>query len=191
PGPDYPRLSNAGLEMRQIRRHFPPRQETVFEGPQANPGSYLQSAPQRYSYIDFVAHGVASLADPLDSAIILSRTPATPDSFRLHARAIMQRPIHARLVTIAACYGSGTRAYAGEGLVGLSWAFLYAGAHSVIGALWEVSDASTPLLMDAVYQGIEEGLAPRVALRRAKRSLLHGPFQRPFFWAPFQLYTGS
>jgi CHAT domain-containing protein len=75
--------------------------------------------------------------------------------------------------------------------VGLSWAFLYAGAHSVVGALWEVSDASTPLLMDAVYQGIQEGLEPRTALRRAKLSLLHGRFPRPFFWAPFQLYTGS
>jgi CHAT domain-containing protein len=191
PGPDYPDLSNAGLEMRQIRGHFSPEEETVFEGQQANPGSYLQSAPQQFAYIDFVAHGVASSTDPLDSAIILSRIPGSEDSFRLHARDIMQHPIHARLVTIAACYGSGTRVYAGEGLVGLSWAFLYAGAHSVIGALWEVSDVSTPKLMDAIYQGIEESLAPREALRRAKLSLLHGRFHRPFFWAPFQLYTGS
>jgi CHAT domain-containing protein len=191
PGPDYPELSNAGFEMRQIRRHFSPQDESIFEGWQANPRSYLQSGPQRFTYIDFVAHGVASRTDPLDSAIILSRMPGSEDSFRLHARDIMQHPIHARLVTIAACYGGGTRAYAGEGLVGLSWAFLYAGAHSVVGALWEVSDASTPLLMDAVYQGIQEGLEPRTALRRAKLSLLHGRFPRPFFWAPFQLYTGS
>ena len=191
PGPDYPELSNAGFEMRQIRRYFPPEEETVFEGQQANPGSYLHSAPQRYSYIDFVAHGIASRTDPLDSAIILSPTPGREDSFRLHARDIMQHPIHAQLVTLAACYGGGTRTYAGEGLVGLSWAFLYAGAHNVIGALWEVSDASTPLLMDGVYRGIQEGLAPRTALRRAKLSLLHGPFPRPFFWAPFQFYTGS
>lgn len=191
PGPDYPELANAGTEMRQIRTHFSPLEEAVYEGGQANPRSYLQSAPQRFSYIDFVAHGVASSTDPLDSAIILSRMPGSEDSFRLHARDIMRLPIHARLVTIAACYGGGTRVYAGEGLVGLSWAFLYAGAHNVIGALWEVSDASTPLLMDGVYQGIEEGQPPRAALRRAKLSLLHGRFQRPFYWAPFQLYTGS
>jgi CHAT domain-containing protein len=191
PGPDYPALANAGLELRQIRRHFSPQQETVIEGQQANPRSYEQSAPQQFAYIDFVAHGVASSTDPLDSAIILSRMPGGEDSFRLHARDIMQHPIHARLVTIAACYGGGTRVYAGEGLVGLSWAFLYAGAHNVIGALWEVSDASTPQLMDAVYQGIEDGLTPREALRRAKLSLLHGSFRRPFYWAPFQLYTGS
>jgi CHAT domain-containing protein len=103
----------------------------------------------------------------------------------------MQHPIDARLVTISACYGSGTRSYAGEGLVGLSWAFLRAGAHNVIGALWEVSDNSTPQLMDSLYQGMEEGQAPAVALRNAKLGLLHSQsrFTAPFFWAPFQIYT--
>ena len=80
-----------------------------------------------------------------------SQTPAAEDSFKLYAREIMQHPIDAQLVTIAACYGGGTRSYAGEGLVGLSWAFLRAGAHNVIGALWEVSDESAPRLMDGLY----------------------------------------
>jgi hypothetical protein len=93
------------------------------------------------------------------------------DSFKLYARDIMQHPIDARLVTISACYGSGTRSYAGEGLVGLSWAFLRAGAHSVIGALWEVSDDSTPRLMDTLYQGLEDGQTPAVALRNAQTRL--------------------
>ena len=103
----------------------------------------------------------------------------------------MQHPIDAQLVTISACYGSGTRSYAGEGLVGLSWAFLRAGAHSVIGALWEVSDDSTPRLMDTLYQGLEDGQTPAVALRRAKLTLLHSQsrFRMPFYWAPFQIYT--
>jgi CHAT domain-containing protein len=94
-------------------------------------------------------------------------------------------------VTISACYGSGTRAYAGEGLVGLSWAFLHAGAHNAIGALWEASDESTPRLMDTLYQGLEEGQSPGAALRRAKLTLLHSRsnFRKPFYWAPFQMYT--
>src|SRR5256886_3769342 len=54
---------------------------------------------------------------------------------------LVRHRLNANLVTISACNGSGTRAYSGEGLVGLSWAFLRAGAHNVIGALWEVSDA--------------------------------------------------
>jgi CHAT domain-containing protein len=95
-------------------------------------------------------------------------------------------------VTISACYGSGTRSYVGEGLVGLAWAFLRAGAHHVIGALWEVSDESTPQLMGNLYKGLERGLPPDAALREAKLSLLHshGEFRKPFYWAPFQIYTG-
>ena len=192
PNRDYPDLPEAAAEMKQIEQHFPPRNETVFARERATAGSYLTSAPQQFAYIHFVAHGVASRTDPLDSAIILSRSTGEEDSFKLHARDIMEHPIHARLVTISACYGSGTRSYAGEGLVGLAWAFLRAGAHNVIGALWEVSDESTPRLMGSFYQSLEDGTPPATALRKAKLDLLHtkGEFRKPFFWAPLQLYTG-
>jgi CHAT domain-containing protein len=177
--------------MTRIQRHFAAAHTAVFQGQQATPSAYLSSDPARYSYIHFVSHAVASRTDPLDSAIILSGAKANEADFKLYAREIMQRPIDARLVTISACNGSGTRSYAGEGLVGLSWAFLRAGAHSVIGALWEVSDDSTPRLMDGLYQGIEDGRTPAAALREAKLALLHSQtkFQAPFYWAPFQLYT--
>jgi CHAT domain-containing protein len=192
PNSDYPELPKAESEMKQIQQHFTPQDETVFARERATAGSYLSSAPQQFAYIHFVAHGVASRTDPLDSAIILSRSTSAEDSFKLHARDIIQHPIHARLVTISACYGSGTRSYAGEGLVGLAWAFLRAGAHNVIGALWEVSDESTPRLMGSLYQGLEDGMPPSAALRQAKLSLLHskGEFRKPFFWAPLQIYTG-
>ena len=203
PSPDYPELPNAPVEMREIEKHFAPQEATVFARGRANAAAYLGSEPRRFAYIDFVAHGVASRTDPLDSAIILSRTQAGThvgtqageDSFKLYAREIMRHPIDARLVTIAACYGGGTRSYAGEGLVGLSWAFLRAGAHNVIGALWEVSDASAPKLMDSLYQGLQDGMTPSAALRAAKLKLLHGTgtdggeFRRPFYWGSFQLYS--
>ena len=125
---------------------------------------------------------------------MLSRADsARDDSFKLYARDIIHQPLRAELVTISTCYGAGARAYSGEGLVGLSWAFLRAGAHNVIGALWEVSDASTPQLMDELYSGLKKGMRPDSALREAKLSLLHSSnaFRKPFYWAPFQLYTGS
>ncbi len=192
PNPDYPDLPMAATEMRRIQKHFAPGEEAVFARHTATSDAYLKSALKDYSYIHFVAHGVASRTDPLDSAIILSRTGAAEDAFKLHAREIIRHPIDAQLVTISACYGGGTRSYAGEGLVGLSWAFLRAGAHHVIGALWEASDDSTPLLMDRMYQGLQDGLPPSAALRQAKLALLHSPgkFQQPFYWAPFQLYAG-
>jgi CHAT domain-containing protein len=129
---------------------------------------------------------------PLDSAIVLSKSPVETDSFKLYARDIVQHPMHADLVIISSCYGAGSRAYSGEGLVGLAWAFLRAGAHNVIASLWEVTDASTEQLMDRFYDELDKGASPDAALRAAKLSLLHGSaFHNPFYWAPFQLYTGS
>ena len=76
--------------------------------------------------------------------------------------------------------------------MGLSWAFLRAAAHNVIGALWEVSDVSTPQLMDELYRELEKGKTPDTALRNAKLTLLKSSaYSKPFYWAQFQLYTGS
>jgi len=198
PDKDFPELPYAAQEMKEIEKHFAAGDGAVFARQRATSAAYLTSGPRQYAYIHFVTHGLASRADPLDSAIILSRAPrgalgktVDEDSFKLYAREIMKLPIDARLVTISACNGSGARRFVGEGLVGLSWAFLKAGAHNAIGALWEVSDASTPRLMDTLYQGLEEGQTPAEALRRAKLGLLHstGNYRKPFYWAPFQLYT--
>jgi CHAT domain-containing protein len=193
PNKDYPELSKAAVEMENIKKHFPAAQQQVFNRNQATPPAYLASQPERFSYIHFVAHGTASRLSPLDSAIVLSKATAEEDSFKLYARDIIHHPLRAELVTISTCYGAGSRAYSGEGMVGLSWAFLRAGAHNVVGALWEVSDASTAQLMDQLYSELKKGKSPGAALRSAKLSLLTsgGAFRRPFYWAPFQLFTGS
>jgi CHAT domain-containing protein len=193
PGPDYPPLPKAAVEMESIAKHFPPAQQQAFSREHATPPSYLTSKAEEFSYIHFVAHGTASRLSPLDSAIVLSKATAEDDSFKLYARDIIHHPLRADLVTISTCYGAAGRSYSGEGLVGLSWAFLRAGAHNVIGALWEVSDVSTPQLMDDLYSELKKGNSPDAALRSAKLSLLHSTsaFRKPFYWAPFQLYTGS
>jgi CHAT domain-containing protein len=187
---EFPKLPQAAAEMSQIENYFPAAERTVFSGAEATPDSYLKSEPASFSHIHFVAHGTASRTSPLDSAVILSRQG---DDYKLYARDIIQHPLHADLVTISACHGEGVRTYSGEGLVGLSWAFLRAGAHGVIAALWEVNDNSTPQLMDHLYSEIGKGAAPDAALRDAKLALLHsgGVYRRPFYWAPFELYRGS
>lgn len=195
PSQEFPALPLFSFEMSRIESHFASEQLSVFGGQQATPAAYAASQPARFSYIHFVSHAVASSTDPLDSAIILSKSAGpksagSEDSYKLYAREIIQHPIDAKLVTISACYGSGTRAYAGEGLVGLSWAFLRAGAHKVIGALWEVSDDSTPRMMDSLYGDLMGGSSPELALHNAKLALLHSRtrFRLPFYWAPFQIY---
>jgi CHAT domain-containing protein/tetratricopeptide (TPR) repeat protein len=201
PGSDsaYPELPNAVAQMENVEKYFPDKQRILFDRNQASPTAYLNSHPEQFSYIHFVAHGTASRSSPLDSAIILSRAGATSaatagdDSFKLYARDIIGTPrLHAELVTISACYGRGKRTYSGEGLVGLSWAFLRAGAHTVVAALWDVSDASIPQLIDDFYGELKKGKSPGVALRTAKLAMLHkSAFRSPFYWAPLQVYTGS
>jgi CHAT domain-containing protein/Tfp pilus assembly protein PilF len=193
PNQEYGDLPKAQAEIENIEKHFPSGGLRAYTRDQATAPAYLGSSPEQFAYIHFVAHGTASRLSPLDSAVILSKASAQEDSFKLYARDIINLPLHADLVTISTCYGAGARAYTGEGLVGLSWAFLRAGAHNVIGALWEVSDASTPLLMDQLYGELKKGQSPEAALRSAKLTLLHSNsvFRKPFYWAPFQLYTGS
>jgi CHAT domain-containing protein len=188
----YRELPNASREMKSIESHFSENERTIMARDEATPAAYLTSKPEQFAYIHFVAHGTASELSPLDSAIVLSRSTPADDSFKLYARKIIQHPLRADLVTVSSCYGQGTRAYTGEGLVGLSWAFLRAGARNVVGALWEVSDTSTPQLMDQLYSRLEQGTDPALALREAKLAMLHsdGVFRKPFYWAPFQLYIG-
>ena len=190
---DFPLLAQAPAEIAEVSGHFPEPRRKVLEGRQATPSAYLDSNPEQFSFLHFVTHGTASQTRPLESAVILTREG---DSYKLYAREIITHPLNAELVTISACNGAGTRAYVGEGLVGLSWAFLRAGAHNVIAALWEVSDASsTARLMDALYADLDRGADPATALRDAKLFILKSNsdtvFRKPFYWAPFQLYAGS
>jgi CHAT domain-containing protein/Tfp pilus assembly protein PilF len=203
----YPELPHSAEQMESVERHFAPAKRKILAREQATPAGYLDSHPEQFSYIHFVAHGTASRLSPLNSAIILSRSALSKDApletgpskasaendpFKLYARDITPHHLRADLVTISSCYSAGERAYTGEGLVGLSWAFLAAGAHNVIGALWEASDASTEQLMNNFYDELDKGVGPDVALRAAKLSLLReSKFSNPFYWAPFQLYSGS
>jgi CHAT domain-containing protein len=190
---EYAELSNASSEIKDVASHFSPDHRVVLTGAQASPEAYQFSNAGQFSYIHFVAHGTANMTIPLDSAVVLSRNRDDATIYKLYARDILKQNLNADLVTVSACNGSGVRNYSGEGLVGLAWAFLRAGAHHVIGAMWEVSDVSTPQLMDHLYSELARGSEPDVALRSAKLSMIHsdGVFRKPLYWAPFQLYSGA
>jgi len=190
PTKEFPRLGDAREEIRAVQDHFDEKSTTLFLKKDARASVYLSSDPGKYSYLHFATHGIASVTKPLESAIILTREG---DSYKLYARDIVQHRLNAYLVSISACDGSGKRNFAGEGLIGLSWAFLRAGAHNVVAGLWETSTASTPPIFDRLYEGVTHGEDPATALRNAKLALVHakGPHRRPFYWAPFQLYSGS
>jgi len=186
----FPTLKHADDEISRVRNHFPARLEQVISGPAATPESYKSSNPQQYRFIHFVTHGIASEKVPMDSAIVLS---GHADSYKLYARDIIPIPIHADLVTISTCYGAGKRWYVSEGMVGLGWAFMRAGARQVVAALWEVDDSSTPQLMDDFYSEIQSGKTIANALHSAKLKMLHSDdlHSLPYYWASLQLYSGS
>jgi CHAT domain-containing protein len=186
---EYPRLPYAQKEMEMIEHDFPAADRVAVNGALAYPAAYREADPSKFSWIHFAAHARANAERPLDSALILSRRG--PD-YALAAREIMNVPLNADLVTLSACRGAGARAYSGEGLVGLSWAFLRAGARNVIAGLWDVTDMSTANLMADFYTQLTNKTAPAEALRAAKLNLIHskGAYRKPFYWGPFQLYIG-
>jgi CHAT domain-containing protein/lipopolysaccharide biosynthesis regulator YciM len=185
-GTGYPPLPQAALEIAKVQRQFPANQSTVLTGAQAVVDAYSAAQPGRFSTIHFATHVDANAQSPLDSSIILS---PQPNGFRLYARDVAQMPLHADLVTISACRGAGARTLSGEGLVGFVWAFFQARAQNVVTSLWDVYDNSTAQLMDDFYSGVAAGHSYADSLRQAKLKMLHSNYQRPYYWAPFQLYS--
>ncbi len=185
-GTGFSKLPDAGAEIEKIRSHFPATAVTVQRAAQATAAAYENAGPRRYAAIHFAAHAEANEQSPLESAIIL--TPQS-NGFRLYARDIMEIPLTADLVTISACRSAGARTLSGEGPVGFEWAFFHAGARNVVAGLWDVNDRSTSELMDRFYAKLQAGHAYAAALREAKLDMLETPFHKPYYWAPFQLYT--
>jgi CHAT domain-containing protein len=183
----FPKLPYAGEEIAVIRQHFEPNQVEAVDGPKAVPAAYTGSTLDRFAYLHFTAHATANRESPLDSAIILSKQN---DTYKLTARDVLKQPLRANLVTISACRSAGAKTFAGEGLVGFTWTFFQAGAHNVIAGLWDVSDESTPRIMDILYKGLADGQPIAESLRHAKLALLsqNGTYRLPYYWGALQLY---
>jgi len=188
PVAQYPKLEFAPQEMAGIEKDMSAWHPVVLGGERAVPEAYAKADPGRFRYIHFVAHAVANPEEPLESAVILSRQGT---HYKLRARDVLGIRLHAALVTISACRSAGARVYGGEGLVGLAWAFLEAGAGKVIAGLWDVNDRSTADLVTNLYAGLARGASASDALRAAKLELIHsrGAYGKPYYWAPFEVFA--
>jgi len=188
--PEFPALAYATAEMSHVAAHFPADAVTRLEREHASPAAYTAARPDSFAYVHFTAHATTNLDSPLDSVVVLS---GSDDGYKLYARDVAALRLHAELVTVSACRSAGDHAYSGDGLIGLSWAFMKAGARRVIAGLWDIDDASTPQLMDRLYAGIAAGHTPGRALREAKRALIAagGASAAPYRWAAFELFTAS
>lgn len=189
PSGGFPALPQAGRELRYIAALFGPGESTVLAGPAATPEAWWKAEAGGYGFIHLAAHAEANPLSPLDSAVVLSPREDAP--YKLYARDVAATALEADLVTLSACRGAGARAYAGEGLVGLAWAFLQSGAANVVGGLWDVEDTSTAQVMEELYRNVVEGKPPAEALRAAKLSLLRSGSARrkPYYWGPLVMVT--
>jgi CHAT domain-containing protein len=141
-----------------------------------------------YSVLHFATHATADPVEGDFSGIILSlsKDPKSDDGL-LTAAEVSRLHLKADLVVLSGCTTGGGQTTKAEGIVGLSRAFLVAGAQRVCASLWNVEDNSTRQLMTTLYQNLlaEGQPAPR-ALQQAKIQLLRDG-AAPFFWAPFVL----
>jgi CHAT domain-containing protein/predicted negative regulator of RcsB-dependent stress response len=178
-------LPGSQREIEAIERLFASAHPTVLSGDGATPQRFLDADPGRFSLIHLSAHALAVKENPLDSAIIFTPQKQNGES-KLYARQLAAMKLSANLVTLSACQGAGARTVPGEGLVGLTWALLSAGAHNVVAGLWDVPDAASAQLMERFYAGLHNREPPGKALREAKMQMRQ---QAPYYWAAFQLYS--
>jgi CHAT domain-containing protein len=140
--------------------------------------------------IHLATHGLVDASDPARSSVALAAGEGEDGYF--HTLEIISTPTTSGLVVMSACESARGRVSRGEGVVGLSRAFLAAGAESVVASLWSVSDESTAELMRVFYDRMfgEKRTASR-ALSEARIALIDGGrFSHPFFWSPF-IVTGT
>jgi CHAT domain-containing protein len=162
---------------------------------EANRDAALAERMSSYRIVHFATHGLLNAARPELSGIVLSMVDregrgqngflTSVDTFNLR--------LDADLVVLSGCRTALGREVRGEGLVGLTRGFMYAGARGVLASLWAVDDAATAELMRVFYAGL---LGPRrlpapAALREAQLHLRSDPrWRSPYYWAAFQLQGG-
>ncbi len=184
--------------MEAITALYRPRAE-AYLGEQATEEK-LRSVARRARILHFAGHTILDDRFPLNSALALT-VPLVPKNGRqsglLQAWEIYDNlRMAADLVVLSSCGSAMGRPVRGEGLMGLTRAFHYAGARSVVASLWGVSDRSTALLLSSFYRHLRQGLATDMALREAQLGFIRGGagdsgsrrFTHPFHWAAFVLF---
>lgn len=151
----------------------------------------LSGVLSQYRVIHFATHGLLNSEQPELSGIVLSLVDrhGKPQNGFLRLHEVYGLNLPAELVVLSACQTGLGKEISGEGLVGLTRGFMYAGAARVISSLWKVDDAATAELMKRFYgKMLGNGLRPAAALREAQVEMLKQKrWQAPYYWASFVL----
>ena len=152
----------------------------------ASEGLIKKGELEKFNIIHLATHGFVNSQYPELSGLLLTQDPKSTEDGILYTGEILGLSLHAELVTLSACETALGKKIEGEGVRGLSTAFLFAGAKNVIASLWKVSDASTSELMIEFYSELLSGKDKATSLRLAKLRLIKSSnFNNPYYWAPF------
>ncbi len=144
-----------------------------------------------YQIVHFATHGIANSQNPELSGIVMSMVDGKGNLVNgfLRLTDIFNLKLSANLVVLSACQSGLGQNIKGEGIVGLTRGFMYAGAQRVAVSLWSVDDEGTAVLMQKFYQKmLQQKLAPAAALRAAQMEMMESKeWKSPYYWAAFTL----
>jgi CHAT domain-containing protein len=189
---DFSELPETAAEVRGIAG-LPGVRADVLLGPDATEATVKQEC-SRYPVIHFATHGFYDSTNPMYSGILFSQTGDSKEDGFWEAREIAQQTLNTDLVVVSACDTARGEIFAGEGVIGLSWAFFAAGTPTSLLTTWQVNDQSTSQMMRELYRqwGIGDGgrfhTDKAVALQRSQKWMLSQKrYSDPYYWAPFVL----
>jgi CHAT domain-containing protein len=186
------RLIESQREVEQISALFPKDQISLLLRDQAREENAKTAGRfNEFRFVHFATHGLLNEERPSYSGLILSLAGSRSEDGLLQGYEIFNLKLNADLVVLSACETGLGKEVKGEGLVGLSHAFFYAGTPSLVVSLWKVQDRSTADLMVNLYREIGRTQTKSEALRQAKLRLIQqNRYADPYYWAPFVL-TGD
>jgi CHAT domain-containing protein len=190
-----PRLLNTGYEamaiQETVRRTVGKHQVFLARGFDASVETILSPAMQKYRIWHLATHGVYDETMPEFSGLVFSTVgpDGNPRFGLLKAHDIARLNVPAELVVLSACDSAAGENVNGEGVLGLSYAFLHAGAKQVISTLWSVDDDKSRDLMVAFYRELmSNGGNAAAALRQGQLLIMRQPHgSDPYYWAGFEL----
>ncbi|OLE52060.1 MAG: hypothetical protein AUG51_19905 [Acidobacteria bacterium 13_1_20CM_3_53_8] len=197
-GESFARLPATLEEAEAIRAATANGTVKIVTGFEAKRDLVIKGDLGQYRILHFATHGLVNSVHPELSGILLStideRGGLENGFLQLHD--IYNLNLSSQLVVLSACNTALGKQIKGEGLIGLTQGFMYAGAKSVVASLWKVDDEATAQLMRYFYEAmLSEGLPPSTALKKAKVKMLSQKrWRAPYYWAAFTLqgeYRGS
>jgi CHAT domain-containing protein len=187
-----PRLLFSGQEAARIFDLAGGHESRKATGFDASLALAISPALSEYRIVHFATHGLINSQNPQLSGLLLSLVDekGQPRPGYLSVRDIYNLQLPAELIVLSACQTALGKQMRGEGIVGLTRGFLYAGAKRVVASLWNVDDSATAELMQWFYEGmLREKRSPAAALRLAQLRLLRqSRTAPPYYWAAFSVH---